>query len=227
MSDKEKWENQAKEWKNLFYDEKSIPLKWLLNVANKKDKILDQGCGVGQYALSIYKFGFRKITGLDFSEKLLKIARNHAKKLNYKIDFINGDIRQMPFKNKSFEGAISAGVVEHVPETEKAIKELSRVIKGKGYLIIHVPHKISLFTLVKLIQQLTGLWKIGFEKSFTKKEFSRILNTFNFEIENYYLSPFVAGKHKILGGFLSFLDKPLYIFGFGGHHMCFLCKKIK
>lgn len=228
MEDKKIWEKHAKEWgKNPFYSRETTFIKWLLEFSKQTDKILDQGCGIGQYALSIYRLGFKNVIGLDFSEKLLKIAKKNASNLNYDVEFVKGDIRKMPFKKNSFDVVISAGIVEHVPETEKAVSELSRVIKKNKYLFISVPHKLSTFTLVKIIQKIFGMWKCGYEKSFTKKYFSKLLEKNGFEIQRYFLNEFGPGKHKIIGKIIQIIDKPLYFLGFGGHQMHFLAKKIK
>jgi len=228
MENEKAWEKQSKDWeKNLFYSKNTLFLKWLSKVSKKTYKILDQGCGIGQYTFSAYKIGFQNIIGMDFSEELLKFARKNTKNLKYNIKFIKGDIRNMPFKENSFDVVISGGIVEHVPETAKTISELSRVLKKNGYLLIHVPHKISVFTITKKIQQFFGLWKCGYEKSFTKKYFSKLLKENGFEIKEYFLSEFHPGKHKIIGKIIQIIDKPLYLAGFGGHHMSFLAQKIK
>jgi len=225
---KKEWEAQIEEWKNkLFYSPNNIIIQWLKKKAKPKNKILDQGTGMGQYALTAYKMGFRKIVGLDFSEKLLRQARIISKKLGYKINFIKGDIRKMPFKPSTFNIIISAGIIEHVPETETALSELSRVIKKNGYLLIHIPHKVSTFTLVKKIQQFLRLWKLGYEKSFTIFEISELLHKHGFEILDMKINEFKPGKHKILGKLIQIIDKPLFKLGLGGHHLHLLCKKIK
>lgn len=222
------WDKEAQEWnKHLFYSKEGTFMKWFFNIAKKSSKILDQGCGVGQYALTCYKYGYESAVGVDFSKKLIKEAKKNSKKLGYQIKFIVGDIRKMPFEKNTFDIIISGGIIEHVPESEKTISEISRVLKKEGYLLIHVPHKISIFTIIKKIQQFLGIWKIGYEKSFTKKEIILLLKKNGFQIEEYYLAPFKTGKHKILGGILEIIDKPLYALGYGGHHISFLCKKIK
>ena len=200
-------------------------MRWVRRVAKKSSRILDQGTGIGQYPFSLYREGYRNIVGLDFSKELIKSARKNTKKLGYPVRFVEGDIRKMPFKKYSFDVVISAGIVEHVPETEKTIQELSRVIKERGYLIIHVPHRISIFTITKTLQKILGFWKCGYEKSFTKGDFSKLLEKYGFEILDYELKKFIVGKHKIIGGILAILDKPFYLLGLGGHHMCFLCRK--
>lgn len=224
---KSNWENQADDWeKNLFYPpETNILLVWLKKIGKKKDKILDQGSGVGQFSFTIYKMGFIDVTGMDFSEKLIERARENNNKLKYKCKFVFGDIRDMPFKSDSFNIVVSGGIIEHVPETELTIKELSRVIKKQGYLLIQVPHKFSIFTLLKKVQQFLGIWKIGYEKSFSVPRFSKLLRENKFKILDYKIKEFEPGNHRVLGNMIKLIDKPLYSLGYGGHHMYFLCEK--
>lgn len=220
------WGNLIKDWKkDIFYDKNNILFNWLLKYGKKSDKILDQGTGIGQYAFSAYKFGFKTVIGMDFSEKLIKTAKELNNDLKFKCKFVEGDIRNMPFKDKEFDILISGGIIEHVPETEKTVSELSRVLKNKGYLLIHVPHKISIFTILKKIQQFLGIWKLGYEKAFTIKELSKLFEKYQLEILEFKLKEFEPGNHKIIGKIIQILDKPLYILGYGGHHMSFLCRK--
>ena len=152
------WNSQSADWqKNLLYPNENLFIQWIKKIAKKSDKILDQGTGVGQYAFSVYRQGFQNVVGMDFSSELLEQANENAKKLGYKIKFVKGDIRKMPFKDSEFKIIISGGIVEHVPETETTIGELSRVLKNQGWLLIHVPYKYSLFTLLKKTQQFLGI----------------------------------------------------------------------
>ena len=225
---KEKWESQQKIWEEMpffsIHDKENILMNWLKQIP--KGKILDEGCGIGRYTIPLSQLGFDAI-GLDFSQKLLDVAKKNAKKYKAKCRFVKGDIRKLPFKDKTFDAILSAGTIEHVPETEKAISELSRILKPKGYLIIHVPHKISTFTLLKKFQQIFGLWKLGYEKSFSIFGFSNLLSKYNFEILQMQISEFKAGRHKFIGKLIQIIDKPLYKLGLGGHQMCFLCQKSK
>jgi ubiquinone/menaquinone biosynthesis C-methylase UbiE len=226
MANEKAWEAESENWKSsLFYSSDSGLMKWLLKIGKKTDKILDQGCGIGQYAFSAYKQGFQNVIGMDLSQKLIETARSISKELNYEIEFIQGDIRKMPFENTQFNIVLSGGIVEHVPETEKAVFELARILKPGGYLLIHVPQRYSTFTLLKNIQRLLGLWKLGYEKSFSKNSFSKLLQKHGFEIQEYFLNEFTPGKHAFIGNLIKLIDKPLYLLGLGGYHMAFLCKK--
>ncbi|MBE9503509.1 MAG: methyltransferase domain-containing protein [Proteobacteria bacterium] len=51
-----------------------------------------------------------------------------------------GDIQRLPIKDESFDSVFCTQVLEHVPEPQKAMKELCRVLKKGGYAIITVPH---------------------------------------------------------------------------------------
>ena len=66
--------------------------------SNKQLKILDVGCGTGRHAIELSKRGYA-VTGVDLSESQLKRAREKASKENLKIEFLQGDARNLPFKN--------------------------------------------------------------------------------------------------------------------------------
>ena len=226
-ANKRKWEEHVTLWKTSEYYQleeidKNPILTWLKKLP--RSRVLDEGCGIGQYTISIAMLGF-KITGLDFSPKLLKIAKKNVKKyrLSKRCKFIKGDIRKLPLKDKSFNIVVSAGIIEHVPETEYCLKEISRVLKSKGYLLLHVPQKISVFTINKLLQQLLGIWKVGYEKSFTKTHLIKLLDKYNFKVLD-EITPEIEKKSFILK-ILRILDKPLRLLGFGGHHIHLLCQK--
>ena len=154
ISNKKKWEKHAEIWNKQEYypieDKTNDILNWFKKLP--RSVVLDEGCGIGQWAISLEKLGFNTV-GIDNSSKLLNIAKRNAKKHKAKCKFLEADIRNLPFKNNSFDIVLSAGIIEHVPEIEKCIKEIARVLKKEGYLIIHVPHKISIFTLNKLLQK--------------------------------------------------------------------------
>jgi len=71
---------------------KNVPLK-------KKDKILDLCCGYGQHAIALAQRGF-DVTGLDYSDYELKIAKKETRKRKLKVDFIKADAIKMDFCNE-------------------------------------------------------------------------------------------------------------------------------
>lgn len=198
---------------------------WLERVGGKDSRILDQGCSWGRFTFAAYELGYRNIIGMDFSEKLVAKAQSIAKKKNYGVAFKVGDIRKMPFPDNEFDIVLSPGVVEHIVDTEIAIAELFRVLKHGGFLLINVPHRLSLFTVSKYIKKILGNWRAGYERSFTKNHFRRLLNDNGFEILEFHLNPLKVRKGGQFGRLVDKIDTVLRRFGFGGHHMCFLCSK--
>lgn len=184
----------------------------------KKIKLLDAGSGIGQYVYDAKRLGFDAV-GLDFSKEAVK----KAKELGNKVVF--GDMRKMPFKNGRFDIVLAGGSIEHFPETENAIREINRVLKNGGALIGNVPHRYGLYTLSKLGQQALGIWKCGYEKSFSIPHFKNLLEKNGFKDIRIKRQRIIIGRKKILSGLLKIFDEPLYLIGLGGAHFYFFAKK--
>ncbi|MFH1056956.1 MAG: class I SAM-dependent methyltransferase [Candidatus Micrarchaeota archaeon] len=102
-----------------------------------KPKILDAGCGDG--AMTKYLVGIpgASVTGVDYNPKRIK----RAKKLVPKASFRTGNLYHLPFKNNSFDIVLIHHVLEHVKEDERVLRELHRVAKPNGILIVGVPNE--------------------------------------------------------------------------------------
>ena len=104
----------------------------------KPDKLLDAGCGKGYTGESIYKL-CKQYYGLDFSSSAIKIAKSRVPKGK----FWEGSLRKLPFKDKFFDLIVCSEVLEHIPLYNEAIKEISRVIKKGGTILITTPNRIN------------------------------------------------------------------------------------
>ncbi|MCL5093878.1 MAG: class I SAM-dependent methyltransferase [Patescibacteria group bacterium] len=116
---------RAYPWKNLV-PHLNRPLK-------NGDKILDLGCGNGRLLLALDK----KInyTGIDGSEKLIKIASE----LHPKEKFVIEDILNLPFDKESFDLIYSVAVIHHIPSEElrlNVLSEIKRCLRSKGKAVI-------------------------------------------------------------------------------------------
>lgn len=110
----------------------------LLNLNSSHDrKLLDLACGSGDIAFYLEKiYPEASITGVDFSPKMLEIAEKKAKKKSSKVNFIQGDALNLPFEKDFFDGAIISYGLRNMSDYGACLKELNRVIKPNGKLII-------------------------------------------------------------------------------------------
>ncbi len=111
--------------------------------AKPGSNILDVCCGTGQLSLELAKAvgPTGKVTGLDFSEKMLDIALKH---LNDQLTFhrnlggvqlIQGDAMALPFEDNSFDGVTVGWGLRNLPNLAKGIQEMVRVVKPGGVIV--------------------------------------------------------------------------------------------
>ena len=104
-------------------------------IPNLNIKLLDIGVGYGFLEKKL-KNSYVSIYGIDISPKAIFRARNLCKGT-----FVTASVKAIPFKNNFFDIVCIPEVLEHLYDVEStlAIKEISRVLKSDGRLIISVP----------------------------------------------------------------------------------------
>lgn len=104
----------------------------------KNAKILDAGCGRGRVAATLTQLGY-EISSFDIGKNIFwDTIENQS--------FLMADVQFIPFKNESFDACSNLLVLGYVNDDGKAIKELYRILKRNGILIIHVTNKGNLKT---------------------------------------------------------------------------------
>jgi demethylmenaquinone methyltransferase / 2-methoxy-6-polyprenyl-1,4-benzoquinol methylase len=99
------------------------------SVVRPGDLVLDACCGTGDLAIADVRAGGR-VTGLDFSERMLDRARRKAPEL----DWVTGDVLALPFPDGSFDAATVGFGIRNVEDLQRALAELRRVLRGGGRL---------------------------------------------------------------------------------------------
>ena len=121
-------------FEKLYHFIKTIALNNKLDLINSlqpdKGKILDIGAGTGDFLSAAKKGGWQTI-GVEPSEKAKTIATNKG------VSFVD---KTAVLENNSFDVISMWQVLEHVPDLDKQIKELKRLLKPTGTLIIAVPN---------------------------------------------------------------------------------------
>ena len=105
----------------------------------KGNSVLDLGSGAGNdcFVARAQAGPEGKVTGLDFTEEMISRAIENNKKLGYtNIEFIKGDIEQMPLKDNQFDVVVSNCVLNLVPDKDLAFGEIHRVLVDGGHFCI-------------------------------------------------------------------------------------------
>lgn len=103
------------------------------------DSVLDLGSGAGNdcFVARAIVGESGKVTGLDFTAAMLEKANANNAKLGYtNVEFILGDIEEMPLVDNQFDVIVSNCVLNLVPDKQKAFSEIYRVLKPKGHFCV-------------------------------------------------------------------------------------------
>lgn len=192
---------KVKGWEDIFSAKKGIwkrphtdvvEFSKLLKKRGAK-RVLDLGCGAGRHVVYLAKKGF-DVYGFDISKSGIEIAKEWLKKEKLKSKFKIGDMTKLPFKKEFFDAVISIQTIHHnrVSKIKKTIREIYKVLKPKGLILISVPGYTISQRLkqnywkdkaVKIIEKNTFIPLNGLEKglphhTFTKKELKELFSKF-------------------------------------------------
>jgi SAM-dependent methyltransferase len=111
-----------------------------------------------------------------------------------------GDVRDLPFRDRSFDAIYSMGTIEHFDATEQAVAEMARVLKPGGRAIIGVPNRHDPFLrpLFVTVLQALGLYGYGYEKSYSRRGLRVMLERSGFHIVAETAILFIPGWLRML-----------------------------
>lgn len=142
MSENELWDKHAQWWIDGFtggvdpeYEEQIIPLA--CEELAGFQKILDVGCGDGQIARALAAQG-SDVLGIDPTEMHIAIARERAGGPRYEL----GSALKLPVDDASQDAVVACLVFEHIDEVDKALAEVSRVLKPGGQFSFFLNHPL-------------------------------------------------------------------------------------
>ena len=148
-------------------------------------RLLDVGSNMGQYTTLLAERGFQ-MSGIDLSDKAIEIAKKNSQMLDYNIDYFQADAENLKlFKDEIFDGVVSFSTLRYVPNLKKAVREIYRVTKKNGTVVLDFPNRYCpWFSLLKnkfgvenhiydhffSARELTALFEeVGFDNIETKK----------------------------------------------------------
>lgn len=103
-------------------------------------KVIDIGCGTGDDSRMLAEFvgSGGEVVGLDFSEAMIAEAKNRFRDCEQLV-FVQGSADDLPFDDAVFDAVRVDRVLIHVPDPDKAIDELLRVLKPGGRIVVSEP----------------------------------------------------------------------------------------
>ena len=190
-----------------------IDVKWRKKVVkivgkNKPKQILDIATGTGDLALMMAGLSPDKIIGLDISEGMLAVGKEKIAKVNLseKIEMVVGDSEEMPFDDDTFDAITVSFGVRNFANLDKGIKEIARVLKPSGVLVILETSNPLKFPFRQGYKLYTHLFLPIIGKLFSK---DKVAYSYLSESANSF--PFGTAFNNILqkNGFTSTEDTPV------------------
>ncbi len=166
--------------------------------------VLDVGCGNGYLAHSIAHLGARKVIGLDYSTKLIKLATDRFSDGSVEFHVANL-LHPWPLKNSEIDVIVANMVLQYLPDIVTFAKEAKRVLKPEGQIVFSVDHPSHALFIRALV--LAGLSNTKFRSSTPYFETSyclkqslwdqAIVGYYHRPLEQYF-SPFLATGFQLL-----------------------------
>ncbi len=149
-----------------MYEEILVPAiyaQWAHRVADISEidlghHVLDVACGTGSLTKAAQlEAGLKgKVVGLEASEKMLAVAQKKSRGIEWR----HGDLESLPFENNEFDRVICQFSMMFIPNRVAAIKEMIRVCKPDGLVVIaiwaHLDHSKAYGSLIKLVHKYAG-----------------------------------------------------------------------
>ena len=161
--------------------------------------VLDVGTGTGRAALAIARRG-AKVTGVDASPEMLKVAQAHAEEAHLPVTFLPGDAHALNFPDQSFDVAVSLRMLMHTPNWRQCLGELCRVSRRR--VIFDYPPLVSaaaLQVVARRIAQILGR-KVEAYHVISTNAVKSVLNEHGFRVVNMnrqFVLPIAF--HKMIG----------------------------
>jgi ubiquinone/menaquinone biosynthesis C-methylase UbiE len=146
--------------------------------------VLEIGCGIGMDSHRMARHGLR-VTCIDLTQVAIDTVKDRFAREGIEGTFEVGDAEALSFPDEHFDYDYSFGVLHHVPDTERSVQEVWRVLKKGGEARIMLYHRRS---LNELVHRLTG---IPFEEN---DELCPVVRRYSREEARQLFSPFTKVK---------------------------------
>lgn len=140
-------------------------------------RVLEVGAGTGREAHVLAERG-ANVTLLDFSAEALRLTRRFSRLPHV----LRSDALRLPFPDATFDLVYHQGLLEHFRDPLPLLRENHRVVRRGGLVLVDVPQKYHVYTVMKHALMLVDKWFAGWETQFSPRELERVVERAGFEV---------------------------------------------
>lgn len=155
-------------------------------------RVLEVGAGSGRDSVALASEGARTFI-LDYSMASLETARGVARRHGVAPYLIRADALRLPFREGTFDVVFHQGLLEHFRDPMALLNENVRALGPDGLLLVDVPQRWHLYTVLKHAMIATGTWFAGWETEFSIGELERLMRGAGVRIVHRYGAWMVPG----------------------------------
>jgi SAM-dependent methyltransferase len=153
-------------------------------VAGKR--VLEVGAGSGRDSVALAALGATSMASLE-------VARGVAEREKQRVHLVRADALRMPFRDARIDVVFHQGLLEHFRDPRPLLRENVRVLAPGGLLLVDVPQRFHLYTVLKHLLIALGRWFAGWETEFTIGELERLMSEAGVHVTRRYGSWMVPG----------------------------------
>ena len=154
--------------------------------------VLEVGAGSGRDSVGLAERGAVSVM-LDYSLASLEVAREVAARSGVRPFLVRADALRMPFRDGAFDAVFHQGLLEHFRDPMPLLVENVRALKRDGILLVDVPQRYHLYTVLKHALIAAGKWFAGWETEFSIGELSALMGRAGVRVVRRYGAWMVPG----------------------------------